>query len=163
MDKTYDHKRNIISEKSENKNKIVPGSIVRFSYGGKKVTDSKPLVLVLHPRFRGKLHGLNIGYIPESVLQGLWKLVQETVQGKVQRLIKLRLPLLKADIGNPKQFYWSRLRGFLRSKMGSTAECYRTYNTSSIGGVRLVDYRFKDSEWERKKLKGPSKKDLKRG
>ena len=98
MAKTYDHKKNIISEKSENKNKIVPGSIVRFSYGGKKVTDSKPLVLVLHPRWRGKLHGLNISYIPESVLQGLWKLVQETVQGKVQRLIKLRLPLLKADI-----------------------------------------------------------------
>jgi len=150
MAKTYDHKKNIISEKSENKNKIVPGSIVRFSYGGKKVTDSKPLVLVLHPRWRGKL-------------QGLWKLVQETVQGKVQRLIKLRLPLLKADIGNPQRFYWSRLRGFLRSKLGSTSECYRTYNTSNIGGVRLVDYRFKDSEWERRKLKGPSKKDLKRG
>ena len=79
MAKTYDHKKNIISEKSENKNKIVPGSIVRFSYGGKKVTDSKPLVLVLHPRWRGKLHGLNLNYLKEPILKRLWTMVQETV------------------------------------------------------------------------------------
>ena len=148
--KTYDHKRNIISEKSENKNKIVPGSIVRFSYGGKKVTDSKPLVLVLHPRYKGKLHGLNLSYIPESVLKSLWKEVQETVQGKIKRLLKMRLPLLKPDIGDPQKFYHSRLKGFLKSKLGKTSVAYRLYNSSNISGVRIVDYKFKDASWAKK-------------
>ena len=71
--------------------------------------------MVLHPRYKGKLHGLNLSYIPESVLKSLWKEVQETVQGKIKRLLKMRLPLLKPDIGNPQKFYHSRLKGFLKS------------------------------------------------
>ena len=65
------HRRNIISEKSSSKMKIVPGSIVRFSYSGKEVNDSKPLVLVLNPRYRGMLHGLNVSYLTESNLRKL--------------------------------------------------------------------------------------------
>ena len=63
--KSYDlqHRRNIISEKSTSKMKIVPGSIIRFNYSGKEVNDNRPLVLVLNPRYRGKLHGLNIAYL----------------------------------------------------------------------------------------------------
>ena len=57
MAKTYNHRRNIISEKSTTKMKIVPGAIVRFSYSGKDVNDKRPLVLVLNPRYKGQLHG----------------------------------------------------------------------------------------------------------
>ena len=85
MDKKYNHRRNIISEKSSSKMKIVPGAIVRFSYSGKDVNDKRPLVLVLNPRYRGKLHGLNVSYIPESVLKQMLDLVRETTQGKIKR------------------------------------------------------------------------------
>ena len=144
------HNRNIISEKASSKMKIVPGSIVRFGYSGKNVHDSKPLVLVLHPRYKGKLHGLNLSYIPESVLKSLWKEVQETVQGKIKRLLKMRLPLLKPDIGDPQKFYHSRLKGFLKSKLGKTSVAYRLYNSRNISGVRIVDYKFKDASWAKK-------------
>ena len=145
------HNRNIISEKASSKMKIVPGSIISFGYTGKDVHDSKPLVLVLNPRYKGQLHGLNISYIPESVLKDLWKEVQETVQGKIQRLIKLRLPLLKPDIGNPQKFYHSRLKKFLKGKLGKTSAAYRLYNSSGISGVRIIDYKFKDASWAKKR------------
>ena len=137
------HRRNIISEKSSSKMKIVPGSIVRFNYSGKEVNDSRPLVLVLNPRWQGKLHGLNISYLKESNLKQLLNLVKETAQGRIKRLLKLRLPLLKPDIGNPGSFYRSRLKPFLVGK----PDCYRTYNSGGIGGVRIIDYKFKGASW----------------
>jgi|TARA_Y100000296_G_C5088670_1_gene213714 hypothetical protein len=148
--KLYNHRRNILSEKAAPKTKVQSGSIVRFSYTGKNVHDNQPLALVLHPRWQGKMHALNLNYIPETVLKSLWKTVQITVQGRLQRLLKLRLPLLKADIGNPKAFYYSRLKGFLKGKLGSTNIAYRTYNLGGIGGLRVVDYRFEGSGWKDK-------------
>ena len=59
----------------------------------------------------------------------------------------MRLPLIKADIGNPKAFYKSRLKKFLRGKLGSTGVAYRTYNVSSIGSLKVIDYRFEGSSW----------------
>ena len=143
------HRRNIISEKSTSKMKIVPGSIIRFSYSGKEVNDSRPLVLVLNPRWQGKLHGLNISYLRESNLKQLLQLVKETAQGRIKRLLKLRLPLLSADIGDPKKFYHSRLKSFLVGK----PDCYRTYNSGGIGGVRIIDYKFKGASWGDKGIK----------
>tara|TARA_Y100000593_G_scaffold79827_1_gene148748 strand:- start:880 stop:1338 length:459 start_codon:yes stop_codon:yes gene_type:complete len=151
MDKTYNHRRNIISEKSSTKMKVVPGAIVRFSYSGKDVNDKRPLVLVLNPRFKGKLHGLNISYISESVLKQMLDLVRETAQGKIRRLIKMRLPLLRADIGDPYRFYHSRLKGFLKSKLGKTSDAYRTYNYNGVSGIRIIDYKFKGASWSGRK------------
>ena len=151
MTKKYSHKRNIISEKSSTKMKLVPGAIVRFSYSGKEVNDNRPLVLVLNPKWQGKLHGLNVSYIPESVLKQMLDLVRETTQGKIERLTKLRLPLLKPDIGNPYRFYHSRLNKFLKGKLGKTSAAYRLYNSSGISGVRIIDYKFKDASWAKKR------------
>ena len=103
------------------------------------------MVLVLHPNWKGYLHGLNIDYIPESTLKKLWEMTKVTLAGKVQRLTKLRLPLLKADIGNPKSFYTSRLKKFLTGQLGKTGVAYRTYTISSVGGIKKIDYRFQDS------------------
>ena len=147
---TYNHKKNIINETTSSSNKLESGDIVMFNYSGKKVTTRRPLVLVLHPKWKGHLHGLNLDYISPSVLKGLWEITKLTVAGKVEKLIKLRLPLLKADIGNPQAFYKTRLKSFLQSKLGSTRVAYRTYKTSSIGGMKKIDYRFKDSAFATK-------------
>ena len=146
--KKYSHKKNILKEQSASKGKIEPGHIITFSYSGKEVNTPKPMVLVLHPSYQGKMHALNIEYIPEGVLKQLWNITKITLQGKIEKLAKLRLPLLKADIGNPQSFYNSRLKGFLKGSLGSTNVAYRTYSVGGIGGVRIVDYRFKDSAWE---------------
>ena len=139
----YNHNKNIISEATVSKGSIEPGSIVRFSYSGKNVTTGKPLVLVLHSNYKGYLHGVNIEYIPPGVLTQLWKMTKLTLSGKIEKLAKLRLPLLKADIGNPQSFYNSRLKKFLRGSLGSTQAAYRTYKLGNVGGIKVIDYRFK--------------------
>ena len=143
----YNHKKNIINEAASSKSKIQSGDIVMFNYSGKKVTTARPLVLVLHPNWKGHLHGLNLDYIPEGVLKKLWEMTKITVQGKIEKLVKLRLPLLKADIGDPKRFYESRLKKFLKSSLGSTRVAYRTYSTKSVGGIKVIDYRFEGSSF----------------
>lgn len=142
------HRKNIIKEATISKNKLEPGHIVRFNYGGKKVTTKRPLVLVLNPSYKGLMHGLNLDYLSESQLKQLWKLTKLELAGKIQKLTKLRLPLIKADIGNPKTFYNSRLKKFLRGKVGSTGVAYRTYTLNSIGGLRIIDYRFEGSNFD---------------
>ena len=145
MPSKYNHKKNIINEVASAKGKVQSGDIVLFNYSGKKVTTKRPMVLVLHPNWKGHLHGLNIDYIPESTLKKLWEMTKVTLAGKVQKLTKLRLPLLKADIGNPQSFYRSRLKRFLTGQLGKTGVAYRTYTTSAIGSLKKVDYRFQDS------------------
>lgn len=145
MPTKVNHKRNIINEVASSKTKTQSGDIVFFNYSGKKVTTKRPMVLVLHPNWKGHLHGLNLDYIPQGTLKKLWEITKVTLAGKVQRLTKLRLPLLKADIGNPKSFYTSRLKKFLTSELGKTGVAYRTYTVGSIGGLKKVDYRFEDS------------------
>ena len=145
------HKRRIVQTESAVKEDVKPGHIIRFSYSGENVSDPKPMVLVLHPNWQGKLHGINIDYVPERVLQRLWNLVQITLQGKIETLAKLRLPLLKADIGNPYSFYHSRLKGFLKSKLGKTSDAYRTYTYNGVSGIRIIDYKFKGASWSGRK------------
>lgn len=147
MPSKVNHKKNIMNEAAISKSKLKSGDIVMFNYSGKKVTTKRPLVLVLHPNWKGHLHGLNLDYIPESTLKKLWEMTKLTVAGKVQKLIKLRLPLLKADIGNPKTFYQSRLKKFLTSNLGSTRVAYRTYDTKSVGSMKVIDYRFEGSNF----------------
>ena len=147
MPSKYNHSKNVINEASSAKGKIVSGDIIFFNYSGKKVTTKRPMVLVLHPNWKGHLHGLNLDYIPETTLKKLWELTKVTVAGKVEKLIRLRLPLLKADIGNPKSFYNSRLKKFLTGQLGKTGVAYRTYSISAVGGVKKVDYRFEGSDF----------------
>ena len=145
MPSKYNHNKNVINEQASSKNKIQSGDIVLFNYSGKKVTTKRPMVLVLHPNWKGYLHGLNLDYIPESTLKKLWEMTKVTLAGKVQKLTKLRLPLLKADIGNPQSFYNSRLKRFLQGQLGKTGVAYRTYTIGSVGSIKKVDYRFQDS------------------
>ena len=90
--KKFNHNKNILKEQSSSKGKIEPGHIVTFSYSGKEVNTPRPMVLVLHPNYNGKMHALNIEYIPEATLKQLWKITKVTLQGKIERLVKLRLP-----------------------------------------------------------------------
>ncbi len=142
-DYTPQHKKNIISENRGSKNTIEPGVIVRFNYTGIEVNEPRPLVLVLNPKWKNHLHGIALRILSESELLQLSKLVKFTIAQKANKLLKLRLPKLKADIGNPKSFYESKIKKFLGNKK---EPAYRTYTLSGISNIKLIDYRFKDMD-----------------
>lgn len=140
-----EHRKNIISEKIGKKADLESGHIVMFNYSGKNVKTKRPLVLVLNPNYNGKLHGLKLDAIPEDVLQKLYSIVRETKLDRFRKLIKLRLPLLSSDIQNPKKFYETKIKSFLNRHLPRREQTpYRTYDSSEITSLRIVDYRFKD-------------------
>lgn len=140
------HERNIVRESVGNFTKLKAGQVVRFNYSGEYTTAKRSLVLILNPRYKGKLHGIVLDNISDVVLAKLKKIVQETTQARIQKLINLRLPLLKADIQDPRRFYETRLRPFIKTqfRMADKKSPYRTYFVSNIKNLKLIDYRFKD-------------------
>jgi len=140
------HQRNIIREEVGVFSKLQPGQIIRFNYSGKNSHTKRPLVLLLNARWRGQMHGVALDYISDAVLLKLRKIVQETVQQKMTKLISLRLPLLKADIKDPQKFYHSRLKTFIKAHFNSNESPYRIYLLSNVKNLRVIDYRFKDMD-----------------
>jgi len=138
------HSRNIIREDAGVFNKLTAGQIVRFNYTGKTSTVKRPLVLILHPRFRGKMHAISLDNISDAILLKLREIVQETTQQRIAKLTRLRLPLLKSDIKDPQRFYDNRLKPFIRTFFNSDQSPYRTYLIGGMTNLRVIDYRFKD-------------------
>ena len=139
------HERNIINEDATtNLTALKPGQIVRFNYKGKHARVSRPLVLILNPYYKGKMHAITLDYISDVLLKKLYKLVSETISAKIQKLTGLRMPLLKADIGNPQAFYNKQMKTFINSYYKGKESPYRMYERSGMTNVRVVDYRFKD-------------------
>jgi hypothetical protein len=139
------HERNIIREDATvNLTTLRPGQIIRFNYKGKHARVSRPLVLILNPQYKGKMHAITLDYISDRLLKILYDLVKEKMSGKIQKLTGLRLPLLKADIGNPQVFYGKQMKRFINTYYKGKESPYRTYEKSGMTNVRVIDYRFKD-------------------
>jgi hypothetical protein len=139
-DFTRIHNRNILSEQATVLSKISPGHIVRFNYTGEHARIDRPLVLVLNPAYKGYLHGISLDAISDDTLEVLYDIIKETIADKIAKLTKLRLPLIKADIRDPKLFYERKIRSFVLGKNNP----YRTYIRANITSTRIIDYRFKD-------------------
>jgi len=144
MDWLRFHERNIIKESVANWQKIEAGQIVRFNYKGEYARVKRPLVLVLNPNWQGKIHAVSLDVIDDKTLLKLYNIVKETTAAKLQQLIKLRLPLLKADIKFPQKFYETRLKPFIKTNFSQDESPYRTYIRHNVTNLKLIDYRFKD-------------------
>jgi len=90
------------------------------------------------------MHAISLDYISDRLLKILYNLVSEKISGKIQKLTGLRLPLLKADIGNPQTFYDKQMKRFIKTYYEAKESPYRTYERKGMTNVRVVDYRFKD-------------------
>lgn len=138
------HNRNVINEAVGNWNDITAGMICRFNYKGEYATIKRPLVFVLNPRWRGHFHAIALDYISDDVLEKLKKLVEESIGEKARKLTGLRLNLLKADIRDPRKFYETRLKKFIKTYFPPNKSPYRTYLRANIKNLRQIDYRFRD-------------------
>jgi len=140
------HNRNVIKEHIAVLTKIQAGQIIRFNYTGDYAHVKRPLVLVLNPNWRGKLHAVTLDYLSDDVLKKLYTIVKETIGEKIKKLLKLRLPLLKPDIADPEKFYYNRLKPFIKINFDIGESPYRTYIRKNMTNIKLIDYRFKDMD-----------------
>jgi len=160
QDYTQKHNRNILREESTSHSKIRHGNIARFRYKGEYARVERPLVLILNPDWKGYLHAISIDAISEDLLEVLFNLIREKDSEKIERLKKLRLPLLRADIGDPLLFYNNTIKRLIKTHQYTS---YRTYKRSGITNIRIIDYKFRGKLPRTKYIQKPTKVNLKKG
>lgn len=136
------HELNIISERRIIKSKLYAGNIVRFNYRGELATVKKPLALILNPDYKGYFHALSLDVIPDNLLADILGIIQDAMETTFEP--RVRLPLLKVKLRDPRRFYDTQIKSFLGkfgTERGETP--YRTYKRSGITNIRIIDYKFK--------------------
>lgn len=118
-----------------------PGQTLRFTYNGlregKLPSDKFKEVLVLHPNWQGKMHGIDLKRLTPAE-----KKVLDTIMDPAQRGRPQRIPLVRdilkrmdpvEDIKNPVSFYAKFVKVFLRNK-----DAYRTYYPTRMYNVTVA-------------------------
>ena len=162
----YNHARRIIDLQPAKIKSLYPGTIVQFKYGGDKIFDKKPMILVLWNDYQGKkIHGINLNYLNEFKIKMMFDEVIE--RGNVlteedqseeyddnlpyRNLLKdpytrLKLPTYKEDRGgNPlskseavKQM--DRLYDKKLKKIIKKHDIYRSYIQTKMSSIKVVTY-----------------------
>jgi len=118
-----------------------PGDIVRFTYKHQAVDastgDKFKEVLVLHPNWGNKIHGLDLKRLSPAEREVLEAVLDPEKADKPHRIplvndIKRRMDPLEL-IKNPMIFYTKFVKPFLRQK-----DAYRTYVPSLMSGITKV-------------------------
>ena len=137
------HKKNFLSEQPFNKTDLRPGSIIQFTSIDDEKKTTKPLVIVLNPLWHGNMHVLRIDEIKPAVVEELVKQIDLWFSWRLNQQAKLRLPLLKVNVGSPMSFYQSKLKPMLPKLVKTELpELYREYTVNRISNVKLIEYRF---------------------
>ena len=70
----FNHKQNYEGIQPAILKALYPGMICQFKYSGKDIFDKNPLILLLHREVTDSklIHGLNLNYLPETLVQKLF-------------------------------------------------------------------------------------------
>lgn len=120
-----------------------PGQVVKFSYKHRSPVDSESgdshkEVLILHPNWVGKVHGIDLKRLSPAEREVLRAVMDPKAREKTHRLplvndIVRKMDVLK-EIRNPVPFYSKFVKPFLRNK-----DAYRTYYQSAMIGITVID------------------------
>jgi len=129
--------------------KIDPGQIIRFTYHHRAeevdedTGDKYKEVLVLHPNWHHKVHGIDLKRLTEAERDVLYAILDEkTVKDIKTRKKPHRFPLVNdivrrmdplQEIKNPVAFYTRFVKVFLRNK-----DAYRTYFPVRMSAIQIV-------------------------
>lgn len=128
------------------------GDIVTFKYvaihRGSRAHDPNPKVLVLHPDFEGKMHGLNIGYFSQNDMNmlrmilsvGFEQRYKASLTRQSPEAVKLFEKIMSeasvTDINSPQQFYYQVIKPIIKPR---GYEPYRQYTVQKIGAITIVE------------------------
>lgn len=131
---------------------LKPGQIIRFTYMHQvrdaETGDRYKEVLVLHPHWAGKVHGIDLKRLSpaerqvlEIVMSWDWRKHKsdryEEHPNPLVADIMRRMPQPKREVKNPKIFYYKFVKPFLNKR-----DAYRTYYPGQMTGVSVI----KDAE-----------------
>ena len=139
------HRKKFLSIQVGKVGSLVPGLFLWFTYKSRNRFDKMTFILFLYKdNEKNVIHGLNLNYVKDSLLQTFFSLLNKTVDIKLEdeaKFIKdpyLRVALKgkRAPQGKPvKQVYDTVIRRFLKKH-----DCYRTYRISDIKGLKIINF-----------------------
>ena len=148
------HARRVLNTRSINKNNLLKGMIINFTYTKPDVYDRKPLILVLN-RENNLLDGLNFNYLHENKIQEMFKSTfkafgnnyDETFKDESFFNLKGEFTRIGLNEGiapsemNSQEFYNTVVKPLLLTHAG-TKDCYRTYDLNKVSSIKIIDYRI---------------------
>ena len=159
------HRKKFLSIQVGKIGSLVPGLFLWFTYKSKKRFDKRPFILFLHKDDEKKvIHGLNLNYVKDSLLQTFFKLLNKTVNIKIEETVKfIKDPYLRVELkgkrapqGKPvKQVYNTVIRRFLKKH-----DCYRTYRISDIKGLKIINFDLETVNEKKQKEKEDSQEQV---
>ena len=129
------------------------GDIITFTYPlppRTRAHDQFPQVLVLHPNWKGLMHGLNLNYLVDDEINAIRMLIDPMFEEKyaealnrknpriMQELDRIVLKMGNSNITSPHDFYLRVIRPFIIVRGWDP---YRKYRPDKMTNVRLVQKR----------------------
>ena len=126
---------------------LQPGMIVEFSY--RKDSVGKPetkryTAMIVDPKFKRPqdkepfTHALNLDVAPRSALIAIAKKTGTTIANGNLQARKVDAEKLIVE-GQPREFYQTSISNLIQ---GSGKGSYRTFKTSRLNSISLIDYKF---------------------
>ena len=112
-----------------------PGAIITFHYRGVDAHDPQPIVLMLsRGYFRGKMHAINLKYIPSYLLKDIQDFVTND-------------PPIEGV--HPRTYYKTKLKPFMHIVLeGKGISSYRAYNKLGISGLRVYMVSLSEADYK---------------
>ena len=131
-------------------NNLQPGMIVEFSY--RKTSVGKPetkryTVMVVDPSYKRVkdkepfTHAINLDVASRNVLLDIARQTRATMANSALEARRVYADKLLTE-GQPREFYQSTIADMIK---GDGKGSYRTFKTSEIRGLTLIDYIFPDN------------------
>jgi hypothetical protein len=134
---------------------MIIGDLISFMYPAvhqqqTRAHDRNPHVFVLHPNWRGKVHGLNLNYLTADEINVLRMIIDPFFEMKfrsslqrrnaqafneMEKIITSTGPNRNAKLNNPQAFYNGIIKPFISVR---GYDPYRIYTPSKMTGVRVI-------------------------
>lgn len=119
------------------------GDLITFTYRGKKVNDANPKILVLHPEWRGVVHGLNFNYLTTQEQNYIKAVINPIFEAEIikrdpriaMQMQRIQTTLNDLHITSPHEFYIRFVRGFIQPRGWDP---YRLYTPDAMYSPRVL-------------------------
>ena len=139
-----DHSKKILLEQTVQEKMVMPGMIVRFAYNTKNVYDRRPLLFVFQNTGQ-LLHGINLNYLNESLVQKFFKLTQAIVPAMEESLAKVKENYFRIQLSHrrkPSPVGAQLLYNTVMPRDRRFKDSYRTYNLGKASSMKGINYDF---------------------
>tara|TARA_B100000073_G_scaffold88813_1_gene69667 strand:+ start:119 stop:655 length:537 start_codon:yes stop_codon:yes gene_type:complete len=166
----FNHNRRILDQQPARVRRVYPGTILRFNYRADRITDKKPMILVLWNDYYGnKIHGINLNYLTEYKIKVLMQRIVEKGKSPItvedqdseddyddslpfRNLLKdpytrIKLPTYKEERVDGNQLSKSEAQRQMEvlyervlKKTVKKEDIYRTYKHNNMASVKAITY-----------------------